>query len=95
MEQRPGSKTAVKVVQMQDGKAEQTRRDIVATEERLETRLIAGSDTRRVAVKMRTPGTDFELAAGFLFSEGVIARREDIRTISYCWIAFLGCPVPA
>ena len=33
---------------------------------------------------MRTPGADFELAAGFLYSEGVISRREDIRRISYC-----------
>ena len=33
---------------------------------------------------MRTPGADFELAAGFLFSEGVIAHRDEIATIAYC-----------
>jgi FdhD protein len=33
---------------------------------------------------MRTPGADFELAAGFLFGEGVLKSREQLRRISYC-----------
>ncbi len=33
---------------------------------------------------MRTPGADFELAAGFLYAEGVVNSREEIRRISYC-----------
>ncbi len=52
-------------------------RDDLAVEEPLEIR-VAG---RPVAVTMRTPGHDEELAAGFLLTEGVVARRDDIRAI--------------
>lgn len=74
-------RTGVRVV---EGGESRERRDDVATEEPLEIRLDAGDGPRRVAVTMRTPGADFELAAGFLFAEGVIAGREQLRTIRYC-----------
>ncbi|MBL9138313.1 MAG: formate dehydrogenase accessory sulfurtransferase FdhD [Verrucomicrobiales bacterium] len=52
-------------------------RDSVTVEEPLELRV----NTRSVAVVMRTPGHDDELAVGFLLSEGVVRRREDIVSI--------------
>lgn len=61
------------------------RPDRVVTEEPLEIRLgWPGSPPDRVAVTMRTPGADFELAAGFLLSEGVIERTVVPRSITYC-----------
>jgi len=59
-----------------------SRLDYVTTEEPLEIRLVNQNLT--IAVTMRTPGADFALAAGFLYSEGVVNCREDIDQISYC-----------
>jgi FdhD protein len=80
---RPGSKTRARILAVTDGER-RTRSDYLATEEPLEIRLVVGSAKATVAVTMRTPGADFELAAGFLYGEGVIAGRENIARISYC-----------
>jgi len=58
--------------------------DLVATEEPLEIRVHYGESFETAAVTMRTPGDDFELAAGFLRSEGIVTDRDDILDISYC-----------
>lgn len=55
-------------------------RDTLAGEEPLELR-VGG---RSFAVTMRTPGDDFDLAAGFLVSEGVITKTEDLVAMRYC-----------
>ena len=83
MIERPGSETTAQVVTFIDG-AVSERSDRVVTEEPLEIRLSIAGASRTVAITMRTPGADFELAVGFLFGEGVIARREQIVGISYC-----------
>jgi FdhD protein len=56
----------------------------LATEEPMEIRLISGDVKQTVAVTMRTPGADFELAVGFLYGEGVVSSPDDILKISYC-----------
>src|SRR3954454_20107028 len=56
------------------------RVDALAAEEPLELR-VGG---KALAVTMRTPGHDVELAHGFLLTEGVIGGREDISTARYC-----------
>ncbi len=76
-------KTKGKIWIVENGKI-RPRTDYLATEEPLEIRLVAGGRRRNVAVTMRTPGNDFELAAGFLYSEGVISDRANIRRITHC-----------
>jgi FdhD protein len=80
---RPGSTTEARVVKVEDGRAAPAF-DRLATEEPLEIRLRAGGAMRSVAITMRTPGADFELAAGFLYGEGVIAETDAIAGITYC-----------
>lgn len=58
--------------------------DYVATEEPLEIQLRAGANQQTVAITMRTPGNDYELAAGFLYNEGVIQHKADITQMIYC-----------
>jgi FdhD protein len=60
------------------------RSDVVATEEPLEIRLAAEGARRVLAITMRTPGNDFELAAGFLYNEGIVSSKDDLDAIRYC-----------
>ncbi|MFD1255544.1 formate dehydrogenase accessory sulfurtransferase FdhD [Mucilaginibacter terrae] len=65
--------------------------DVVAIEEPLEIRLDFGTVNNRqiqnVAVTMRTPGNDAELALGFLFTEGIITHHQDIASAQHAFIA--------
>lgn len=63
-----------------EGDHQLVRDDTLATEEPLEIRLAGYS----VAVTMRTPGDDFDLAAGFLFTEGILRDWADIASIAHC-----------
>jgi len=77
----------VRVTEVRGDRAED-REDEAAAEEPLEVRVEPGGGHDggpvRIAVTMRTPGADFELAAGFLVSEGLLRGPEDIRSIAYC-----------
>ena len=66
--------------------AARPRTDVIAVEEPLEIRLYPGNGGAftRISVTMRTPGHDFELAAGFLRTEGLLREPDDVRAISYC-----------
>lgn len=88
---RPGPSTRVRVHEVstgpdQDGALSVLRHeDRLATEEPLEIRLAwPGRPAERVAVTMRTPGHDFELATGFLVGEGVLGSADELRTVAYC-----------
>ncbi|GAA0388087.1 formate dehydrogenase accessory sulfurtransferase FdhD [Acrocarpospora corrugata] len=70
-------------VRQVSGNIAKDRRDDLATEEPLEIRVLAGGVSRTVAITMRTPGADFELAAGFLHGEGLV-RPGEIQAIGYC-----------
>ncbi len=93
---RPGS-TVRRVVEQvsvgNDGAARRTRSDVLAAEEPLEIRIVPAEAARGgsldaaavpVSVTMRTPGADFELAAGFLYGEGLIGGGDAITAIRYC-----------
>lgn len=56
------------------------RAETLAVEEPLEIRINGTATT----VTMRTPGSDVELAQGFLLTEGLIGGRDDVVTIKYC-----------
>ena len=82
-EEPRGTTSAARVHGYADG-AFREKFDSVATEEPLEIRLVYGGRATTAAVTMRTPGADFELAAGFLLSEGIVATADDILAITYC-----------
>ena len=75
--------TSVRITAVHDG-VRSERPDTVATEEPMEIRVGgSGQEAKAVAVTMRTPGGDYELAAGFLFTEGLVGPDE-IRRVAYC-----------
>ena len=88
MIERPGRSVEADVVAL-EGELQTRKRDEVVTEEPLELSLSEDGATRTLAVTMRTPGNDFELAAGFLYDEAIVRSRDDIIGMSYCLDAAL------
>ncbi len=70
----------VRVTALAPGGSATVRDDCVACEEPLEIRI----EEKPLAVIMRTPGDDLELAAGFLKSEAIIRDESDLATIRHC-----------
>lgn len=80
---RPGPTVRTRV-QVWTADGERHQEDRVATEEPLEVRLAwPGAEPRRIWVTMRTPGHDFELAAGYALHEGLLPSAG-VRTVAYC-----------
>ena len=79
---RPTTATNVLAVEADGARR---RPDQLVTEEPLELRVHGpGESPTPLAVTMRTPGHDFELAAGFCRTEGIVTGPNDIETIAYC-----------
>lgn len=71
---------SAEIIRCREGQAAAEALDQLAIEEPLEIR-VGGTP---VAVTMRTPGADMELAAGFLLSEGLVRESADIASIVHC-----------
>ncbi|MFY8021546.1 MAG: formate dehydrogenase accessory sulfurtransferase FdhD [Bacteroidia bacterium] len=84
------SKSGVKLFSIQVIRDQQieAKDDLLVVEEPLEIRLRYGNKMNRnemnLAITMRTPGNDFELVRGFLFSEGIISKADDVLNLKYC-----------
>jgi len=85
-----GSTVTIGLKKFHNGRFSDTE-DILAIEEPLEIRLGYGPSGNRkvsnVSVTMRTPGSDEELATGFLFTEGIISNRDQISKVEHLFIA--------
>jgi FdhD protein len=68
-----------------DASGARVRPDRLVTEEPMEIRVHGpGEEPTALAVTMRTPGNDFELAVGFCVTEGLITGPDDLATVAYC-----------
>jgi len=76
------------IVRFEAGQPGPESTDAVAIEEPLEIRLGLHENGklqhRPISITMRTPGDDFELAAGFLLTEGILDSRQQIERIHHC-----------
>lgn len=82
---KPTSRVQVTVIATESDPDVRRRPDRIVTEEPMEIRLHGpGEVARAVAVTMRTPGNDFELAVGFCAAEGLLHGARDVESVEYC-----------
>ncbi len=88
MKQADERESAVPVTEFRPGEQARTRDDVLAVEEPMEIRVAFGArearQARSLSITMRTPGNDFELAAGFLFTEGILQASSQVESIEFC-----------
>lgn len=81
------SVSSINIIKVNNNEQQHTV-DLLAVEEPLEIRIGYGPadnrEQKNISVTMRTPGNDFELALGFLLTEGIITTASDIYKIQYC-----------
>ncbi len=72
---------SVSIFRFRQGYGKDKVEDLLAVEEPLQIRLSEGGPARSLAITMRTPGRDTDLALGFLFSEGIITSPEQVIAV--------------
>jgi len=87
---------SVPIAELRPGRERLDKQDLLAVEEPMEIRVTfgprQGRTARSLSITMRTPGNDFELAAGFLYTEGILKDRSQIEGIEFCGPAAPGQP---
>ncbi len=79
---------SVPIAEIRPGRERLDKQDLLAVEEPMEIRVTTGPrdgrTARSLSITMRTPGNDFELAVGFLYTEGILKERSQIEGIEFC-----------
>ena len=76
--------SSIQKVKVQRSDSDITTSDSVVVEEPLEIRIKKGDQEEQLGITMRTPGSDLQLAAGFLWGEGFLTKPEQLISVKVC-----------
>ena len=76
--------SSIQKVKVQRSDSDTTTSDSVVVEEPLEIRIKKGDQEEQLGITMRTPGSDLQLAAGFLWGEGFLTKPEQLISVKVC-----------